>query len=163
MNYRPGTRAVISVAVVVMVMAAAAYIILDSQTSVRIQSVPSQFTANGKAFGITYVATDSAEWDAGLMDKKVTNSTIMLFIFPSLAVYPFWMYHVNSSLDIIWLKVSGDSGRVVYLAAEVPGCAGPSIVCPDYTPTSAANYVIEAKGGFAAANGVGVGTTIEFG
>lgn len=141
---------------------AAAYVIVNSPTHANVQSVPSKFTLNGKPFDITYVATNDTEWEAGLMDKKITDSTTMLFIFPSMAVYPFWMYHVNSSLDIIWLNVTGDSGRVVYLAADVPGCTGLEFVCPNYTPSSAANYVIEVKGGFAASNGVGVGTIIEF-
>ncbi|MDG6975374.1 MAG: hypothetical protein JRN27_04695, partial [Nitrososphaerota archaeon] len=35
--------------------------------------------------------------------------------------------------------------------------------CPTYTPTSAANFVIEAKAGFAAANGIKVGTKVQFG
>ena len=163
LNLRPGTRASVSIAVIAVVVAAAIYVVVSAPTHSSPQSIPSHFTENGKTFGITYVATNETEWEAGLMDKKVTNSTTMLFIFPSLAVYSFWMYHVNSSLDIIWLNVSGDSGHVVYLAKAVPGCTGLSIVCPDYTPTSAANYVIEAKGGFADFNGIEVGTTIQFG
>jgi uncharacterized membrane protein (UPF0127 family) len=49
----------------------------------------------------------------------------------------------------------------VYLAASVPGCSLP-IGCPNYTPTSAANYVIEAQGGFSTVNGISVGTQIRF-
>jgi uncharacterized membrane protein (UPF0127 family) len=163
LNFRPSTRAVVSIVVVIVVLVAAAYVLLNSPRQANPGSVPSQFTVNGKTFGITYVATNETEWEAGLMSKKVTDTTTMLFIFPSLAVYPFWMYHVNSSLDIIWLNVSGNEGRVVYLAPDVPGCSGITIVCPNYTPTSAANFVIEAKGGFSNANGIGVGTTIQFG
>jgi uncharacterized membrane protein (UPF0127 family) len=33
--------------------------------------------------------------------------------------------------------------------------------CPIYTPTAPANYVIEAKAGFVAANGISVGTAIQ--
>jgi len=117
---------------------------------------------NGRTFGITYVATNESQWQAGLMDKKVTSTTFMLFIFPSSAVYPFWMYNVNSSLDIIWVNVAGTTGSVVYLAANAPGCPLP-VGCPNYTPTAAANYVIEAKGGFAEANGVVVGSMVQFG
>jgi len=162
LNLRPSTRATLAIAVVVIVVAAGAYVILGSPTRSNVQSVPSQFTINGRSFGITYVATDDAEWQAGLMDKKITNSTTMLFIFPSMAVYPFWMYHVNSSLDIIWLDVTGNSGRVVYIAADLPGCTGLEFICPNYNPSAAANYVIEAQGGFSAEYGVVVGTTVEF-
>ena len=162
LNLRPSARATFAIAVIIIVTVAAAYVVLTSPTHSNVQSIPSHFVANGKSFAITYVATTEAEWESGLMDKKITADTTMLFIFPSLAVYPFWMYHVNSSLDIIWLNVTGDSGRVVYIAASVPGCTGLEFVCPNYTPTAAANYVIEAQGGFAAANGVAVGTTIQF-
>jgi uncharacterized protein len=151
-----------AIAVVVIVVAAAMYVVMGSPKSTNLLSVPSQFTVNGKPFAITYVATNEAEWESGLMDKRVTNSTTEVFIFPSVAVYPFWMYHVNSSLDIIWLDISNNSGRVVYIAADVPGCTGLEFVCPNYTPTSAANYVIEAEGGFAAVYGITVGTTVQF-
>jgi uncharacterized membrane protein (UPF0127 family) len=117
---------------------------------------------NGRTFGITYVATNESQWQDGLMNKKVTNTTTMLFIFPSPAVYTFWMYHVNSSLDIIWISATGSTGLVVHLVANVPGCYLPA-GCPTYAPSSAANYVIEAKGGFAETNGVIVGSAIQFG
>jgi len=161
-NLRFSTRAIIAIAVVVIVLAGGAYILLNSPTRANLESYPTKFTVNGKTFGITYLATNETEWEAGLMNKKVANTTTMLFVFPRSQVYPFWMYHVNSSLDIIWLSVTGDEGSVVYLAADVPGCSGISIVCPDYTPSSAANYVIEAQGGFSSANGINVGTTIRF-
>jgi uncharacterized membrane protein (UPF0127 family) len=137
------------------------YVFLSSPASANVASTPTRFTVNGRTFDITYVATNETEWEAGLMNKKITNTTTMLFIFPRLAVYPFWMYHVNSSLDIIWLNVTGNEGNVVYIAADVPGCSLP-IGCPNYTPTSNANYVIEAAGGFSVANGIGTGTTIRF-
>ena len=162
MDLRPSTRATIAIAVIVIVVAAAVYVVISSPKRTDLQSVPSQFTVSGKTFEITYVATNDTEWESGLMGKNVTNSTTEVFIFPSMAVYPFWMYHVNSSLDIIWLDVTGNSGRVVYIAASVPGCTGLEFVCPNYTPTSAANYVIEAKGGFSTTYGVTVGTTVLF-
>jgi len=160
-NFRLSTRAIVAIAVVIIVLIGGAYVLLGSATQVNPKSVPSKFTVNGKTFDFTYVATNETEWEAGLMNKKVTSNTTMLFVFPSSAVYPFWMYHVNSSLDIIWLDVTGNEGHVVYLAASVPGCFLP-IGCPNYTPTSAANYVIEAQGGFSSVNGIGVGTQIRF-
>ncbi len=161
MNFRLSTRAIVAIAVIVVVLIGGTYVLLGSAGQVSLKSVPSKFTANGKTFDITYVATNETEWEAGLMNKKVTSNTTMLFVFPSSAVYPFWMYHVNSSLDIVWLDVTGSEGNVVYLAASVPGCFLP-IGCPNYTPTSAANYVIEAQGGFCSLNDIGVGTQIRF-
>jgi len=162
LNFRLSSRAIVAIAVVIVVIIGGTYLLLGSATQVNLKSAPSKFTVSGKTFEFTYVATNETEWQAGLMNKKVTSNTTMLFVFPNSAVYPFWMYHVNSSLDIIWLQVTGGEGDVVYLAASVPGCFLP-IGCPNYTPTSAANYVIEAQGGFCELNGIGLGTQVRFG
>ena len=159
---RPSSRAVISIAIATIVLSAGAYIFLSTPRQANPSSIPSHFTINGKSFSITYVATNEGEWTAGLVNKKVTDATTMLFILPRFGIYPFWMDTVNSSLDMIWLNVTGSVGRVVYLVTDAPVCS-PFIGCPTYTPSAAANYVIEAKGGFAQANGVAVGTTVQFG
>ena len=122
--------------------------------------VPASFTVGGKSYAFTYIATTQAEREAGLMNKKVTNTTTMLFAFPSYGAWQFWMYDTNTSLDMIW--VNGSSGRVVYIVASAQPCFD-SGSCAVYTPTEPANYVIEARAGFAAANGIVVGTTIQFG
>ena len=162
MNLRPSMRASVAIALVAILFSAAAYVTLGSPARANPSPVPSRFTVNGRTFGITYVATNQSEWESGLMNRKVTGSTTMLFIFPDLAIRPFWMYQVNTSLDIIWLNATGGSGSVVYIAADVPGCPGPSMLCPNYAPSSPANYLVEAKGGFAEANGVDVGTVFQF-
>lgn len=162
MNFRPSRRATVSIIMVIVVLSGIGYVLFSSPRQANPSFVPSQFTVNGKTFVITYVATNESEWEAGLMNKKVTDTTFMLFIFPKSAVYSFWMYHVNSSLDIIWINVDANVARVVYLAADASGCSL-ALGCPDYTPSSPANYVIEAKGGFAQANGVVVGSAIQFG
>lgn len=161
MRLRLGAKEVVAATIVIGVTIAGFYVILSSQTRAYVGSTPAKFTVNGRTYGFTYVATNEADQEAGLMNKKITNTTFMLFVFSQSEVYPFWMYHVNSSLDIIWIDVTGTSGRVVYIASDVPGCPGP--ICPNYTPSSIANYVIEAQGGFSSANGMGVGTTITFG
>jgi uncharacterized membrane protein (UPF0127 family) len=122
--------------------------------------VPASFAVNGKTYAFTYIATTQAERQTGLMNKKVTNATTMLFAFPSYGAWQFWMYDTNTSLDMIW--VDGSSGQVVYVVTSAPPCYDSS-ACAIYTPGAPANYVIEAKAGFAAANGIVVGTTINFG
>ena len=153
---------VIAVLAVTALVAFAAYEIytLGQAPDTVTTTVPSGFTVNGKSYTFTYTATTDAERLAGLMNRKITNATTMLFAFPSFAKWSFWMYDTNTSLDMIWLNATGDSARVVYIATAVPPCYNQS-ACADYTPTSAANYVIEAKAGFSAANGIGVGTLVE--
>ncbi len=119
------------------------------------------FTAGGKTFRLTYVATNQSMLEKGLMDTKVTDSTTMLFVFPSSGYYSFWMFGVNSSLDVIWVDMhpGSNSGIVVYLALDSPPCRV-SVACTTYQPTVKANFVIEAKSGFAAANGIKLGTPV---
>jgi uncharacterized membrane protein (UPF0127 family) len=123
-------------------------------------AVPSSFTVNGRTFVFNYTATTNAERLKGLMNTTVTSSTTMLFAFPSFGLWPFWMYDTNTSLDMIWLNATGTTATVVYVVSGATPCYDKS-ACPLYTPTSAANYVIEAKAGFAAANGIAVGTTVR--
>lgn len=151
----------ILIVVVVLLISAGAYAVLPAPGKAEPQSTPQTFTVNGRTFVFTYVATSSSQREAGLMNRKITNSTTMLFVFPDSGIHSFWMYDTNSSLDMIWVNASGGSGTVVYMVSGVPSCFLP-VGCPVYTPTAAANYVIEAAAGFAAANNVKVGTTVQF-
>jgi uncharacterized membrane protein (UPF0127 family) len=123
--------------------------------------LPTSFTANGKNFTITYTASTEAEREHGLMNTRITNTTIMLFAWPTAGTYSFWMYQTNSSLDMIWVNVNGSTGRIVYEALDAPPCYN-SGSCAVYTPTSAASYVFETNAGFAEANGLQVGTVLNF-
>ena len=121
------------------------------------------FSVGNKTFKLTYLATNQSMIERGLMNTRVTSDTTMLFVFPDAGYYSFWMFDVNSSLDMIWVDASAGSnvGKVVYLALGSPPCSV-SVVCQSYQPTAKANFVIEAKAGFAEANGVALGTTVVF-
>ncbi len=152
---------IMAVVLVPLVIIAANVLLYDSTPIASSPGGYSSFTAGGKTFHLTYVATNDTTRAKGLMDTKVTDSTTELFVFPSSDYYSFWMYGVNSSLDIMWVDTptSGNSGSVVYLAPDSPPCHV-TVVCTNYQPTAKANFVIEAKGGFAAANGIKLGTTV---
>lgn len=121
----------------------------------------SSFSVGSKTFQLTYLATNNSALQKGLMGVKVTDETTELFVFPNPSYYSFWMYGVNSSLDIMWVYTAPGSstGSFVYLALGVPPCHV-SVLCTTYQPTAKADYVIEAKAGFAAANGIKVGTPV---
>jgi uncharacterized membrane protein (UPF0127 family) len=100
------------------------------------------------------------------MNATVTNSTFMLFYFGQPGIYSFWMKDTYSQLDIIWLNYSGSTGmaKVVYVV-DAPPCVNYSSDqsgCRIYTPSSEANYVLEAKAGFAERNNMTVGSSIKF-
>jgi uncharacterized membrane protein (UPF0127 family) len=158
MSFFRNPRNLIVIGLVALLLAIAAYTVLGTSGSVT-SSVPSAFAVNGKTYAFTYTATDDAGRAAGLMNRQVTNTTTMLFVFPVMGTYGFWMSHTNASLDMIWINATGNTGRVVYLYADARPCDSS---CPTYYPSSPANYVIEAKAGFAAANGIEAGTQIQF-
>lgn len=147
--------------VVAALLTSAGLVVVPSSGRVQNSSIPSHFTVGGKTFSFTYVATNTSAREEGLMNRKITGTTTMLFVFPKPGIYSFWMYHTNSSLDIIWVSASGNLGTVVYLVTGAQSCFL-AVGCPSYTPTAAANYVIEASAGFAASNNVNPGTTIQF-
>lgn len=156
------SRPIVAVVLVTPLLLIAAYVVLSNTgPSGTANYHPSRFEIDSKSFTLTYLATNETAREKGLMDTKVTNGTTMLFVFPKSDFYSFWMYHVNSSLDIIWINATAGVGRVVYLVENVPGCSV-SILCSNYQPTAKADLVLEAKGGFARANGVAVGTVITF-
>jgi uncharacterized membrane protein (UPF0127 family) len=151
-------------AVAVVLLAAALGLTVYFQTT-NFASVttplPKSFTANGKTFSITYTASTELQREHGLMNTKITNTTVMLFAWPTAGSYSFWMYQTNSSLDMIWINATGSTGRIVYEELDAPPCYN-SASCAVYTPTSPANYVFEVKAGFAQANGLQVGTVLNF-
>jgi len=156
-------RLLILVAVLIPILFIAANVLLYDSTPIA--SSPNahytSFSVGAKTFELTYVATNQSELAEGLMDKKVTYNTTELFVFPSAGYYPFWMFGVNSSLDIMWVDTpgGGNSGSFVYLALDAPTCQF-SLSCATFTPTVRADFVIEASAGFAAANGIKVGTPV---
>jgi len=148
--------ATISIGLVVILAAYATYVITGVPGCAP-SPIPSSFTVNGKNYVFTYVAACEAQREAGLMNKRVTNTTTMLFAFPSKAIQTFWMQDTNTSLDIIWISATGTEGTVVYLAT------GTTPESTTYlTPSAPANFAIEAKAGFAAENGIMNGTLIQF-
>jgi uncharacterized membrane protein (UPF0127 family) len=146
---------------VIAVLFVYALVLLSSVPGSVTTPTPSSFTVDGRTFVFNYTATTQAQREAGLMNKRVTASTTMLFAFPSSGEWQFWMYDTNTSLDMIWVSTTGNSGRVVYLVTGAQPCYD-SGSCPVYTPTASANYVIEARAGFAAHNGISPGTAISF-
>lgn len=140
-----------------------AYAVGTQNTSgANIKANYTYFIVNGKKFTLMYVAKNQSEWDQGLMNKSIGNSTTELFVFPRLAIYPFWMYDTYSNLDMIWINGNESGGKVVYIASNVPSCFNAS-VCAKYTPTSVANFVLEANAGFVRMNNITIGTEISFG
>jgi len=120
----------------------------------------SSFTIGNSSFAITYVATNQSDWKSGLMNKTIDNATTMLFVFPDLGVYPFWMFDTYTNLDMFWINGNATSGKIVYIIKNATSCSD-AANCTIYTPNAVANYVIEAKSGFAHRWNISVGEQVR--
>jgi uncharacterized membrane protein (UPF0127 family) len=145
-----------------------AYFMLESYlTNATNAAHYKSFTVNNQTFNFTYVAVTEKQLEAGLMNKTVTNSTFMLFVFPASSIYPFWMFNTYYNLDIIWVNSSSVqtnansiSAKVVYVQQNATPCLHGEI-CVLYTPTNKSDFVIEAQSGFAKAHDVAIGSKLQ--
>lgn len=84
----------------------------------------------------------------------------MLFVHPSEANVPYWMYQVRIPLDIIWMD---HQRRIVEISANTPACTSKSSRdCPSYGGHEKSRYVLELAGGGAAMYGLKVGDSLTF-
>lgn len=82
----------------------------------------------------------------------------MLFTFPDLGHWTFWMKNTKISLDMIWLD---QNWKVVDVRSHVPICERPDDFCPRYTPNHEALAVLELRAGQADALKIHRGSTLK--
>jgi uncharacterized membrane protein (UPF0127 family) len=150
------------VLLIIGILIAAYYLAAKSSSQA---SAPYTFVVNNRSYKITAYESTEQQLEEGLMNATVTNSTFALFNLGKPGIYPFWMKDTYYQLDIIWLYYNTSTGtaRVVYIANATP-CVDYSknqTSCIIYTPPAYANYVLEAKQGFADSSGISVGSTIK--
>lgn len=103
------------------------------------------------------VASDPDTRARGLMYRpQLAEGRGMLFLFPGIGRYSFWMKDTLIPLDIIWID---EDGRVVDVQDNVPPCRGDP--CPSYEPAGDARTVLELGAGQAEQHGVRPGTAIR--
>lgn len=155
---KKGNSAILMLTGVVVVIILVIVIVIQSQPEQR--PTEGYFVLNNRSYALTQVDTNISEWEQGLMNvTNMSNSTFALFVFPYSSNYPFWMKDTYVPLDMLWINNS----KIVYIAANVPPCNSYNINqnnCRIYTPSAEANYVIEAKAGFAQNENVTVGENI---
>ena len=74
----------------------------------------------------------------------------MLFVFPKLGIYPFWMKDMQFSLDIIWLD---EKCAITHIEKN----ASPETYPKSFTPDKNSLYVLEINAGFAEKNNLKTG------
>ena len=103
------------------------------------------------AFAIT-----GTEQEQGLSDTAaLASDTGMLFLFTSDSIVPFWMKDMRYPLDIIWI---GSDKTVKDITPDLAVSTYPN----SFSPKVPVRYVLEVPAGFAAANGIGIGSAVSF-
>jgi hypothetical protein len=106
------------------------------------------------------VLTNPQDLARGMMFRdSLAPDRGMLFLHREAGQYPYWMYQVRISLDIVWMD---PARRVVEIATAVPPCRTDPGQCPSYGGHTRAQYVLELAGGVAAKDGIKLGETLDF-
>jgi uncharacterized membrane protein (UPF0127 family) len=107
---------------------------------------------------IVEVASDDATREQGLMYRDhMAEDRGMIFLFPQVGEYPFWMKNTLIPLDMIWID---PDHRIVHIAHDVPPCKADP--CPSYPPNAKAASVLELAAGVAAKHHLKDGDVLRF-
>lgn len=83
----------------------------------------------------------------GLMDRQsIAQDGGMLFQFPELGYWTFWMKNTKIPLDILWLD---KKGTIIHIESHVPICTRTDDHCPRYYSHKKSWQVLELKAGMA--------------
>jgi uncharacterized membrane protein (UPF0127 family) len=80
----------------------------------------------------------------------------MLFVFPTAEELTFWMKNTKIPLDVLFFDAQG---KFVSLQTMVPCISEP---CVTYPSNGMAQYALEVNAGFAKAQGIGAGSSIDY-
>lgn len=78
----------------------------------------------------------------------------MLFVFDYPSKQEFWMKEMNFPIDIIWIN---DNYTVIHIERSLEPCVT-TFMCPLYSPSNNAKYVLETSAGFAESHLIDVGS-----
>jgi uncharacterized membrane protein (UPF0127 family) len=90
--------------------------------------------------------------------NQLKENEAMLFVFEDSAQHSFWMKDMKFPIDIIWLD---SDGKVVHIEQNLQPCIS-VFICPNYTPNTDSQYVLETVAGFTQRHNVSIGTDTDF-
>ncbi|HQV64701.1 MAG TPA: DUF192 domain-containing protein [Candidatus Paceibacterota bacterium] len=85
--------------------------------------------------------------------KSLPDGQGMLFVFPQMGTYSFWMKDMNFPLDVIWID---DNFNIIDRVIDAP----PSSYPESFTPSGLARYVLELPANSADRDGFFIGKKI---
>jgi uncharacterized membrane protein (UPF0127 family) len=104
------------------------------------------FTPKGSII-FAEIASNPTTRAKGLMDRlSMAPDGGMLFQFPELGYWTFWMKNTKIPLDILWLD---KIGTIIHLESDVPICTRTDDHCPRYYSHKKSWQVLELNAGMA--------------
>ena len=131
--------------VVILIAAVFAYRMYHSTTSVVV---------NGQTFTMEIANTDALRTKGLSGHAPLAPNHGMLFVFPQLGNYGFWMKDMLFSLDIIWVN---DRFQITHIEQSVSPSTYPTMFYPD----ALSLYVLEVPAGTASLLNIHVGDNIQ--
>jgi uncharacterized membrane protein (UPF0127 family) len=129
---------------------------IPPMTTVR-SNAPAVVLADNSAVEVELAIDDETRAMGLMFRESIAPGRGMLFIHPTVGVYPFWMKNTLIPLDMIWID---ENKRIVHIKQHVPPCRADP--CPSYDPAVPSRYVLELGGGQAAVHRVRVGDHVVF-
>lgn len=106
------------------------------------------------------IADTKSKRSAGLGGRNsIASDSGMLFIFPKLNKYPFWMKNTKISLDIIWIKQKTVVDIIKNATPPLPGQKDETL--PVYISNGPVDMVLEVASGFVDTNNIKIDDKIE--
>ena len=103
------------------------------------------------------LAKTSAEQTKGLSNRTfLDQNSGMIFIFPKVDIYSFWMKDTLIPLDMIWIK----DNKIVFIGRNALPCIEAN--CSIFNKNAVANYVLEINGNLSSKYNFNIGDNVSF-
>ena len=102
------------------------------------------------------ISNNPTKRDRGLSNRiSLDPNSGMLFIFPTVGSYSFWMKDMNFPIDIVWINIDR---KVVGIDADASPLSYPKL----FSPPDEIQFVLELNAGAADRFGIVTGTILPF-
>ena len=157
------TKFVIQAIFLIIVIFGGLYIATAKETP-DLPFLPQKFTVKTVKINQTSVRAEIADTKSkrskGLGGRdSIASGSGMLFIFPKLDKYPFWMKNTKIALDIIWIKQKTVVDIIKNATPPLPGQKDETL--PVYVSNGPVDMVLEVRSGFVDTNNIKVDDKIE--
>lgn len=126
------------------------------------QSPPNElakiFTPTGVSLSVEIAETVDKRSQGLMFRQSLEADQGMLFIFPEMGYWTFWMKNTLIPLDILWMD---ESGKILHVESQVPICTKKDDSCPRYYSTRESIFVLEIQAGRAKELGLTPGTRLS--